>query len=41
MALGIQRATQMRHIVTCGRPRPADFFQIISQTAWFMEKKNK
>jgi len=30
VALGIENATRMRHIVICGLPRSALFFHIIS-----------
>jgi hypothetical protein len=35
IALGIQHAMRMRHIVICGLPRSKEFFHIISYNAGF------
>jgi hypothetical protein len=40
IALGIQHAMRMRHVVICGLPRSTTFFRIIS-TARFSKKKKK
>jgi hypothetical protein len=40
VALLIQHATRMRHII-CGLSGSTTFIDIISQTAWFSEKKKK
>jgi hypothetical protein len=40
VAFGIQHAMRMRHIVTCGLPGSAVFFQIMLQKARFFKKKN-
>ena len=37
VALGIQHAMHMHHIVMCGLPGSKIFFHIISQTAWFLK----
>jgi hypothetical protein len=39
VTLGIQHAMRLRHIVICGLPGSKTFFQIISQTARFSEKR--
>jgi hypothetical protein len=39
VALGIQHAMHMRHIVICDQPGSAIFFHIISQTAMFSRGK--
>jgi hypothetical protein len=39
VALGVQHAIRMRHIVICGLPGSVVFFHIISQTAQFKKKK--
>jgi hypothetical protein len=38
VALHIQRAMRMRHIVICGLPSSAIFFHIISHTADLLKK---
>ena len=40
VALGIQHAMRMSHIVICGLTSSTTFFYIISRTAQFSEKKN-
>ena len=39
VALGIQHAMRMRHILICGIPQPKTYFHIISYTARFSGKK--
>jgi len=39
VALDIQHAMRMRHIVICGLPRSTVFLQIISYAAQFRKKK--
>jgi len=40
VALGIQHATRMRHIVICGLTRSAISFHMISETVRISKKKN-
>ena len=39
VALGIQHATLMRHIVICGPPRYTIFVDLISQTTLLLQNK--
>jgi len=39
VALGIQHAVPIRHIVNCGLPLSTKLFHIISQTVQFSKKK--
>jgi len=39
VALGIQHAICMRHIVNCGQPGSAVFFHIVSKTVFLSKKR--